>query len=98
MCNSTDSAGAFSVPLAITATRARNESVVFSASLHAVVDHDGQHAYPEGWGVPPPCQMFLSTTPYVESRGSYSPRIGEQMPTPPDNRSNHTRTLPRTAR
>ena len=26
----------------------------------------------------------LLTRPYVESRGNYRPRIGEQMPTPPD--------------
>jgi hypothetical protein len=30
--------------------------------------------------------MVPLTTPHAESRGSYSPRIGEQMPTPPDNK------------
>ena len=34
-------------------------------------------------GFPPPCQMV---TPHAELRGSYSPRIGEQMPAPPDNK------------
>jgi len=28
----------------------------------------------------------LLTTPHAELRGSYSPRIGEQMPAPPDNK------------
>jgi hypothetical protein len=37
-------------------------------------------------GFPPPCQMVPLTTTHAESRGSCSPRIGEQMPTPPDNK------------